>query len=325
MSFGSPLFLIALVVAPLVVAYAIWSDRRQARYAVAYTNLEVLAAVVGERRAWRRWVPLALLALALATAAAALARPKVRVSIPDEHATVVLLVDTSGSMRAKDVEPTRLDAARAGMLAFLGKLPKSVRVGLVEFSSAPTVISAPTRDREVTRTALAYLAADRGTAIGDGLANAVSVVTSSLGREGVKRNASGHLPAAIVLLSDGAQNRGELAPLDGAARARRAGIRVHTVALGTPQGVVDIGFGAFRDTIRVPPDPLTLRKIATTTGGNSYAARSSGRLERVYQQLGSDLGRTTKRREAASWFTGAAAVLLLGSLGLGRIWAERLP
>lgn len=325
MSFSTPLLLIALVVVPLVVGYAIWSDRRPARYPVAYTNLDVLAAVVERSRAWRRWLPLALLALALASAAAALAGPKVRVSVPDEHATVVLLVDTSGSMRAKDVEPTRLDAARAAILAFLMKLPKSVRVGLVEFSSTPTVLSAPTRDRDATRTSIGYLAADRGTGIGDALASAVRLTTSSLAREGVRRNPAGRLPAAIVLLSDGAQNRGSLAPLDGAQRARRAGIRVHTVALGTPKGVVELGFGPYRDTIPVPPDPLTLRTIARTSGGHSYTARSSERLERVYRQLGSDLGRTKKQRDAASWFTGAAAVFLLGSLGLGRVWAERLP
>jgi Ca-activated chloride channel family protein len=325
LSFASPVFLLALLVVPVVVCYAIWADRRRSRYPVAFTNLDVLAGVVSTQRAWRRWIPLALLALALATTAAAVARPRVRVSVPDEHATVVLLIDTSGSMRAKDVEPTRLDAARGAIVTFLDKLPKSVRVGLVEFSSAPTVLSAPTRDREETRTQLDYIAPDRGTAIGDGIASATRLVTSTLRREGVHRNAAGHLPAAIVLLSDGAQNRGDLAPLDGARRARRAGIRVHTVALGTAHGVVRFGFGPFGDTISVPPDPVTLRAIARSTGGRSYKARDADRLEQIYSALGSDLGRTSKRRNAASWFSGAAAVLLLGSLGLGRAWGERLP
>jgi Ca-activated chloride channel family protein len=320
-----PLALLALLLVPVALALALWLDRRRARYAVAFTNLDVLASVVEHRRAWRRWVPLALFLLALAACATALARPRAKMSVPDENATVVLLVDTSGSMRARDVEPTRLDAATAAIRSFLDRLPKRFKVGLVEFSSSPDVLTEPTRDRQDVRDALSYLAPDAGTAIGDGLNVATRLAVASLEREGVRRRPDGRLPAAIVLLSDGAQNRGRYSPSQAARRARAAGIRVYTVALGTPHGVVHFGFGPFGDTIPVPPDPPTMRLIARTTGGKSFTARSARKLGAVYDRLGSSIGRRTERREISSWFALAAALLLAGAVGTGRVFEGRLP
>jgi Ca-activated chloride channel homolog len=324
-NFASPLFLLALVSVPLALAFALLIDRRRARYAVAYTNLDVLASVVEHRRSWRRWVPLALLLLALATAAAALARPRARMSVPDENATVVLVVDTSGSMRARDVEPTRLDAAAAAMRAFLDRLPKRFHVGLVEFSSTPDVLAEPTRDHAAVRQAIDFLSPDAGTAIGDGLDLATRLAQSTLARAGVRPGRDGKLPAAIVLLSDGAQNRGLLQPIQAANKAKQAGVRVYTVALGTPHGVVRFGFGPFGDTIPVPPDPPTMRAIARATDGRSFTAKSAQRLESVYKSLGSHIGRRRELRELTSWFSAAAAVFLLAAVGTGRAFEGRLP
>jgi Ca-activated chloride channel family protein len=323
-TFSWPLFLLALLLLPLVLAYAIWQDRRRARYAVAYTNLDVLASVAPKRRSLLRWVPLVLLLLALAAATAALARPKANRWVPDENATVVLLVDTSGSMRARDVEPTRLDAATAAMRAFLDRLPSRFHVGLVEFSSVPEVLAEPTRDHQAVRDAIGYLSPDAGTAIGDGLDVATRLAQGTLARERVRPNRQGRLPAAIVLLSDGSQNRGVLRPLEAARKARRAGIRVYTVALGTPKGVVRFGFGPFGETVPVPPDAPTMRAIASATGGASFTAKSAQRLESVYQKLGSSIGRRRERKEISSWFLGGAALLLLGALGAGRALAPRV-
>jgi Ca-activated chloride channel family protein len=326
MSFSSPLALFALVLVPLALAYAIWVDRRRAKYAVAFTNLDVLASVVSNRGVrWRKWVPIVLFLLALALATTALARPRANTWVPDDNATVVLLVDTSGSMRARDVEPTRLDAATAAMRLFLDKLPKRFKVGLVQFSSVPDVLAEPTADRQLVRDAIGYLSPDAGTAIGDGLDVATRLAAATLARQGVHRRADGKLPAAIVLLSDGAQNRGRLQPLEAARKARAGGVRVYTVALGTPHGVVRFGFGPFGDTIPVPPDPPTMRAIARTTGGKSYTAKSAARLEAVYKQLGSSIGRRREEREISSWFVAAAAALLAGSVGVARAFAPPLP
>jgi Ca-activated chloride channel homolog len=325
MSFTSPYWLLALLLVPAGLIFALAIDKRRSRYPVAFTNIELLAGLVQERRAWRRWVPLALLLLALACASTALARPKARLSVPENNGTVVLVVDVSGSMRANDVEPTRLDAAVNAMRTFLDKLPPQFKVGLVAFSSEPEVLSAPTRDRQLVREALGYLMPEAGTAIGDGLQVAVRLVQSSLARAGVERKPGQLLPAAIVLMSDGAQNRGFLQPLQAARNAKAAGVKVYTVALGTPGGVVSFGFGLYINSIPVPPDPATMRLIAAATGGTTYSARSAERLSNVYKSLGSSIGRKTELREITSWFAAAAAVFLIGAIGTGRLVEGRLP
>jgi Ca-activated chloride channel family protein len=325
MSFSSPLFLLLLFVVPAVLFFALAMERRRARYPVAFTNLELLAGLVHKRRSWRRYIPLVLLLLALAVAAGALAKPRAHFSVPDQNATLVLVVDVSGSMRANDVEPTRLDAAVGAMRTFLDKLPKQFKVGLVAFSSDPEVLSAPTADRESVREALSYLQPEAGTAIGDGLQVGVRLITSSLAKDGVVHKPGKDLPAAIVLLSDGAQNRGILQPQQAATNAKAAGIRVYTVALGTPGGQVSFGFGLYVNHIPVPPDPPTMRAIARTTGGKTYTARNAAAVSKIYRTLGSSLGRRDKTENITSWFAAGAAVLLLGAVGAGRLTESRLP
>jgi Ca-activated chloride channel family protein len=325
MSFISPFYLLALLVVPVVLGIALFVDRRRANYPLAFTNLELLAGVVQQRRSVRRWVPLVLLLLALACAATALGRPRARLSLPQNNGTVIFLVDVSGSMSANDVEPTRLDAAVTAMRTFLDRLPPKFKVGLVTFSSEPEVLAPPTRDRQLIQDALGYLTPEAGTALGDGLHAAVRLAVTSLAKDGVQREPGKNLPAAIVLESDGAQNRGILQPLQAAQQAKAAGIRVYGVALGTPNGVVSFGFGLYINSIPVPPDPATVRQIATTTGGKAYSARTANRLIDIYKSLGSSIGHKTELREVTSWFAAAAAVLLLGALGAGRIVEGRLP
>ena len=211
------------------------------------------------------------------------------------------------------------------MRTFLDKLPPQFKVGLVAFSSEPEVLSAPTRDRQLVREALGYLMPEAGTAIGDGLQVAVRLVQSSLARAGVERKPGQQLPAAIVLMSDGAQNRGFLQPLQAARNAKAAGVKVYTVALGTPGGVVSFGFGLYINSIPVPPDPATMRLIANATGGTTYSARSAERLSNIYKSLGSSIGRKTELREVTSWFAAAAALFLIGAIGAGRVVEGRLP
>jgi Ca-activated chloride channel family protein len=336
-SFASPWFLLALLIVPAVLVLALWLDRRRARYAVAFTNLDLLASVAGTRRSWRRWAPLALFLLALAAASTALARPKASVSVPANRATVVLLVDVSGSMRAADVKPTRLGAAQAAMATFADRVPKGVKVGLVSFSTGPNLLVIPTVDRAILHEGIDLLSPEAGTAIGDGLEMAVQTVKAAVGD--APRGKDGKIPGAIVLLSDGAQTRGVLSPLDGAGLARTAGIRVFTVALGTDNGTLDpgsfgFGFGGgggggggLGRTRRFPvrPDPVTLAAIARETDGKTYRAQSASKVEEIYKQLGASIAHKSAQREISSWFTGGAALLLLLSLGSARLTGERLP
>jgi Ca-activated chloride channel family protein len=335
-SFASPLVLLVLLIVPATLALAWWLERRRARYAVAFTNLDLLASVAAQhRRSWRRWIPLALFLLALVAASAALARPRATLSVPSNRATVVLLVDVSGSMRANDVKPTRLGAAQHAMAEFADRVPKNVKVGLVSFSTGPNVLVPPTVDRDQLQEGIQLLVPDAGTAIGDGLDVAVRVVKASV--QDAPRGKDGKLPGAIVLLSDGAQTRGLLTPLQGADRARSAGIRVFTIALGTNHGT--LGFGPFgggygfgggfgqgsRQRFPVRPDPVTLAAIARETDGRTYRASTASKVDAVYKQLGASIAHHNVRREISSWFAGAAALLLLGSLGAARATGARLP
>jgi Ca-activated chloride channel homolog len=321
MSFASPLFLIALLVVPATLVFGLLVDRRRSRYGYAFTNLELLAPLTRRRFSWRHWLPLALLLLSLTTAATALARPRAHLPVAEQNATIVLLVDVSGSMRATDVKPTRVGAAVAAMTTFLNELPGRFRVGLVAFSDSAQVISAPTHDRRQLVAGLSVLGAEAGTALGDGLEAAIRLTEQSLKQDGVHHHPGRFVPAEIVLLSDGAQNDGTHSPLAAAGLARKDGIRVDGVALGTPGGAIEFGIGRYVDIVPVPPDPAIIRAIARTTGGEAFSARNAARLSTIYRSLGSSIGHQTELREITSWFAFAAGMLLIGAVWSARILA----
>jgi Ca-activated chloride channel family protein len=326
-TFIQPTYLLALLIVPVVAVIAFVVDRRRARYPVAFTNMGVLAEVAHERRyrAWRRFVPLLFLLGALVFAAGALARPQVKLSEPDQNATIVLLVDVSGSMRANDVEPTRLDAAVAAMHTFLDRLPNQFKVGLVAFSSEAEPLVSPTSDRTQVNQSIDLLEPEAGTAVGDGIASALRMIKNTLKASGYVREPGKPVPGAIVLLSDGAQNRGNLQPSQAAHMAKEAGIRIYPVSLGTPNGKVTFGFGAFTNSVPVPPDPATMSMIAQVTGGKSYTAQTASSVVSIYRTLGSSVGRTEKNVQITSWFAAAAAGLLAIAVGAGLLLEARIP
>jgi Ca-activated chloride channel family protein len=325
MTFSSPLLLLTLLAIPLLLLLIYALNRRRARYPVAFTNLALLAEITPKRHGvWKKVIPLALLVLALAFAAGALAQPHVKLSQPDQNATIMLLVDVSGSMRANDVEPTRLDAAVAAMRTFLDRLPSQFKVGLVAFSSEPEPLVAPTSNRDVIRQSIALLEPEAGTAVGDGIGVAVQMLKSSLKQAGYVRKPGQPVPAAIVLLSDGAQNRGILQPVQAARMAKAAGIKIYPVSLGTPQGKVTFGFGAFMNSVPVPPDPYTMSQIAAVSGGHSYTAETAGSVVQIYKTLGSSIGRTEKRVQITNWFAIAAAGLLAAAIGSAALFESRV-
>jgi len=334
MTFGSPYLLLLLLIVPATALAVWWLERRRARYAVAFTNLDVLASVAaGSRRRWLTLLPLALFLLAVTAASAAVARPRLNVQQPSDRATVVLLVDVSGSMRSNDVKPSRLGAAQEAMTQFAEKIPKQVKIGLVAFSNGPEVLVTPTTDRGILLEGIQLLSPESGTAIGDAIGATVQVVKAAVGD--APRNKQGKIPGTIVLLSDGAQTRGTLTPLQGAALAKEAGIRIYTVVLGTNHGTLNFGGGYFSGggffggggggSIAVRPDPVTLNAIAKDTGGKMFRAKTAAKVNNIYKQLGASIARRTVRREVSSWFVGAAALLLLASLAATRVTGGRLP
>jgi Ca-activated chloride channel family protein len=309
-----PLALVALLLVPLAFAGLAAIERRRARYAVHFTNIAVLASVLPARSRWRGYAPAACASLALTCALAALARPEARVAVAREPASIVLAVDMSGSMAADDVKPTRLAAAESAIRAFVSGLPKQDRVGLVTFSSTASVAAPLTRDHEMVLDALDVAAAPgQGTAIGDAIARSVELLGPA--------PAGDPPPMAILLLSDGAQTRGRLTPLAGAARARARRIPVYSVALGTQKGSISAGV----ISLPVPPDPVTLKRIARSTGASFYAPESEMRLSDAYADVASRLGTTRAWRELGSLLVGAAAVLTLAAGALSVVLRERLP
>jgi Ca-activated chloride channel homolog len=342
MSFGHPLLLLTLLVVPAAILAFRLAERRPMRYAVRFTNLDVLAGVA-RGGAWRRFVPLALFLVALAALCVGVARPHATTRVPEERATVILVLDVSRSMDARDVKPTRLLAAEAAVRTFLEHVPTSLRVGLIAFAGFPNTVVAPTRDHELVRDGLVDIAdygGYGGTALGDALAAAVALGQQAVsGDNGLAAVTAAsptrtHGLVSILFLSDGAQTRGDLLPLQGAERAKAAGIPVYTVALGTPNGTVDRGgfggggFGGgfgFGNRVPVPPDPETLRSISRTTGGQFFAAKSSRSLNAGYAKLGSSLGRKASKTEVTYAFLAGAAGLLVAAGLLSGAWSPRLP
>ena len=303
MSFASPFLLVSLLVPLAALAGYLWLERRPPRYVVTYPNVGVLAQVAGRRRPWRRHLVAALLLLALSALCVGLARPKVTMARPSERATVVLVVDVSVSMNATDVKPSRLDAAREAITRFVDQVPRQIRVALVGFSDSPEVITPPTTDRSQLHDGIALLTPGFGTAIGDAVARGVELARSATGEvDTASADGEQRVPSAVVLLSDGTQTRGLLTPDDGARRARRAGVPVHTIALGTLGGVVIVNRDGFPVTVPVPPDRVTLARIAETTGGKTFEVTDAKKLSAVYEQLGSVVGRDRRPREVTVAF-----------------------
>lgn len=324
MTFAWPLALASLALVPLALGAYLLLQRRRMRYAVRFTNLDLLANVVDERPRWRRHVPPALFALALALLLVGVARPQVVTQTPDERATVVLAMDVSGSMEATDVEPTRLVAAKRAADTFLDKVPDRLKVGLVTFSDGADVIVAPTDDHDVVRSALGSLQAGGATAIGDAIAASAQLGSgeTAFAAEGVGEAA----PLVVLLLSDGEPSPDTLDPIQAAEEAQSRGVRIYTVALGTDEGTVTLTdqFGN-EEVVPVPPDRETLSRIAEISGGRFFDAPSEAALEQVYAELGSDVGSKEEKTDVTWAFAGAGALLLLAGGLLSAFWFNRLP
>jgi Ca-activated chloride channel family protein len=234
----------------------------------------------------------------VAALALALARPQTTVAVPVEEASIMLVTDTSRSMLADDVAPSRLAAAQQAARDFLGQVPGTVRVGVLSYSDSVAVSQAPTQERAPVTAAIDGLAANGGTATGEALDAALKAL---------RADRQARTPAAIVLLSDGQTTVGR-DPVPVAQEAKRLGIPVYTVALGTPDGTVQGPTGP----LAVPPDPESLQEIAAASGGKAFTAEDADGLSGVYHELGSRLGTKDEQREITAGFA-AGGLLLLGA------------
>lgn len=321
MTFQWPLALLGLLLVPLAAAAYVLVDRRRVAHAARFATLALFPNVVARAPGRLRHLPALVLLVALVAMLVGVARPHATISVPREEATVVLALDVSRSMTATDVRPSRLVAARIAAERFVKQVPAKFRVGIVAFATRAQVALPPTHDRAAVHSALVALEPGEGTALGEAIALGLRVAGSVPNEDGGERP-----PASILLISDGAQTQGEVRPLQAAQRARTLGIPVYTIALGTPDGVVERQLpGGFTERTRVPPDPETLRLVASRTRAEFFAAPDDERLREVYDELGSRLGHKQKRAEVTVAFAGGGMALLLVGGALSTLLFRRLP
>lgn len=313
MSFLAPgrLWLLLVPVA-LAVAYVVLQRMRR-RYAVRFTNLELLASVAPRRPGWRRHLTTGVLLGAITLLAVGFARPVREVRIPKEQATIVLALDVSTSMSADDVAPNRLVAAQRAATEFAESLPAPLRLGLVSFAATAAVDVAPTTDRAAVTDAIARLTLRQSTAIGEAIYAALATIPPA-------DDSGTPVPAHVVLMSDGTTTSGR-PNADAVAAAVAAGVPVTTIAYGTDSGSITIG----GQTVGVPVDRDSLRTIATATGGRFFEAADADELRGVYDDIGRVIGYETETREITDTLVGLALLAATASAVGSLLWTGRLP
>jgi Ca-activated chloride channel family protein len=317
MSFAhSPRLLLLLAVVALGAIYAVLQVARKG-YAVRFTNLDLLDSVAPKRPGWRRHVVAATFLAAIVLQVVAFAGPARNTEVPRERATVMMAIDTSLSMEATDVSPSRLEGAKIAAKAFLDKVPPKINIGLVSFNRTVSLQVAPTTDRTAVAKAIDALKLGEGTAIGEAIYSSLDALNQ------VPADADGTKPpAAIVLMSDGKTTSGR-PDAQASAAAKTAGVPVSTIAFGTQTGSIVLPQDG--QVIPVPVDESALRRIAEDTGGKSFGAQSTAELTSVYQSLGSSVGYETKLTDITPWFVGFALLLALLTAALSLRWFSRLP
>lgn len=310
MSFQDPAALAALSAIPLLGWLWRVHDRRRRAGARAFTSLGLLPNLVDRAPGRLRLVAPTLFLAALAALVLGFARPHANITVPRREATVVVALDLSRSMQARDVPPSRMIAARRAATAFVERLPGTYSVAVVGFATRAYVAVPPTRDRALVEQSLANLTPGDGTAIGDAV-----VLSARLGQR--QRSIDGVVPPeSVLLISDGAPDGGRTTVKAAVKRARALHVPVSTVLIGTDRGVITRRLtGGYTAQIRVPPSPGTLELIARGTGGEFFRARSASALEAVYTHLATRIGHSTENREVTDLFAiGALVLILAGSV-----------
>jgi Ca-activated chloride channel family protein len=345
MNFLWPEFLWLLLALPLLVFVYLWLLRRKKKTALRYASLSIVKEALGPGQAIRRHIPPALFLLSLAAMLIAAARPQAVVTLPSNQQTIILAMDVSGSMRATDVKPSRLEAAQAAAKAFLAELPRHVKVGIVAFAGSAQVAQLPTTNREDLVTAIDRFQLQRATATGNAIVISLATLFPDQGieleslqtgrdrqrgvaidrekkeKKEVKPVAPGsYTSAAIIMLTDGQRTTG-VDPLEAAKLAADRGIRVYTVGIGTVDGET-IGFEGW--SMRVRLDEETLKAIATKTNAEYFYAGTAHDLKKVYNDLSSKLTVEKKETEVSALFALAAAALALVAGALSVLWFNRI-
>jgi Ca-activated chloride channel family protein len=339
MTFLWPEFLWLLAVVPASIAAYAWLLNRKKQSALRYASLSLFKQAIGQGLWWRRHLPPAMLLIALAVMIAAIARPAAVITLPSHHETVVLAIDVSGSMRAADVEPTRIEAAQAAAREFVAGQPRSTRIGVVAFAGSAALVQPPTSNRTDILAAIDQLQLQHATAVGSGILVSLKAIFPQESFElpppgrlrhagaGASANpepkplpAGSYASAAIILLTDGQTTTGP-DPVEAARLAARRGVRVFTVGVGTPNGQIVTGEGW---SMRVRLDEEPLKAIADLTRAEYFYAGSAVDLKKIYESLKSRLVLEKKETEITALFSAIAAATVLLAAGLSLLWFNRI-
>lgn len=329
-----------LFLVPVLIGIYMLMQRRRQKYALRYASLSLVKEAIGRGPGLRRHIPPIFSLIGLMVLIVALARPATTVMLPSQQGTVILTIDVSGSMRADDLKPSRLEAAKAAARMFVEKQPKNVRIGIVSFSESASIVQAPTTDREAVLAAINRLINQRRTAIGSGILTSLDAIyeepggkTAPVTREALtprdKKTTPAtppvprgtYAPAIVVLLTDGQSNTG-LPPLEIIDQASNRGVRVFTVGVGNPEGTV-LKYEGYSMRVRLDED--TLKRIAEKTDAKYFRANSETDLEDIYEDLSTQLVFKAEKAEVTAIFTGCAALFLLIAGVLSLLWFNRLP
>jgi len=352
MRFLWPELLWLLLAAPALVGaylYALW---RKKKAAIHYASLQLVRDAVGPGQRLRRHVPPALFLLAIGAAAIAIARPSATFLLPSQSQTIILAMDVSRSMRARDVEPNRMSAAQAAARSFIEDMPNNVRVGIVTFAGTASIVQTPTENREDLIAAIDRFQLQRATATGSGLLLSLALLLPDAGidleaavfdrafsrmggysdpsdrprrlaraeKKDFRPVAPGsYSSGAIILLSDGRRTTGP-DPIEAAKMAADRGVRVYTVGFGTKEGgAIDFdGWSAY-----VMLDEETLKEVAKITDAEYFHAGTAADLRKVYQSLNSKLALEHKDTELTALLGAVAAIFAAGAAVLSLLWFHR--
>jgi len=347
MNFLWPELLWLLLAVPLLVALYLVLLARRKKFALRYASLGLVKEAIGTGQRWRRHLPPLLFLAALTLMLMAIARPTATVTLPTQQETIIMAMDVSGSMRAKDVEPNRLVASQNAAREFVQQLPPKTRVGLVAFAGTASLVQPPTHSREDVLAAIDRFHLQRGTATGSAILVALDALFPDAGidvsgviygedskHKGRSLDQVGkadppefkpvppgsYASAAIILLTDGQRTTGP-DPLKAARMAADRGVRVYTVGVGTVEGEV-IGFEGW--SFRARLDEETLKAVASMTIGEYFHAGSAVDLSKVYETLNARLVFEKRQTEITALFAAAAAVLLLLAASLSQLWFNRI-
>jgi len=323
MGWLAPEMLWALLGLPVPLFLYVWAWRRRKKIVIHFSSLRLLKAAQVPGHAWRVHIPAFLIWLIFALGVVALARPTAELSLPTDYRKLVIAMDVSRSMLARDVEPSRIEAAQAAVRDFIGKLPNDVRAGIVSFAGTAQVVQTITEDREALLAAVDRFELQRATATGSGLLFSLSLLRPDLAidlEQAIYAPSAVNWPApsapasdrhaAIILLSDGRRTTGP-DPIEIAQRAADLGIKVHTVAFGTEHGVIP-GYEGYSFFVKV--DQETLKAVAQITGGQYFYAASADELKAAYAGLQSKLSLETRRTEIS--FVALSAMLILALVAI---------